>query len=470
MCTRHNPNELSARDGPAVAAMSSMVGCWVRQPPGIGMLIGCHGSHQDRSRLATVRAVPRAVNHFDAPVEHLHVRRHNLSLVLRLLAAQGPRSRAGVAATTGLTRATVSSLVADLIDRGLVKEVGPASDQGVGRPATLLQLDGSRVITLGLELEVGFTSVLANDLAGETVYQRWRPLSGASTAFDDLMPVLVKELRRAVEAVENNGRRVAGITVAVPGIADAERGVVVRAPNLGWRDEPLRQRLIDALGGDLSVDLDNEANMGSLAEFRAGAVAGTQHLVYVLAVNGVGAGVIIGGAVFRGGSGAAGEVGHTTVQPRGLQCACGSTGCWETTVGLRALLYDAVPDLAAGLMRDRRLSPEAKVAAVVARARANNPIAIKGLRRFGRWLGVGLANIVNSFNPQVIVLAGFLPDVAPWVMQEAMAALRANSLAESAQQCRIELSSLGFTAGALGCTIHASERLFADPTLVPLIV
>ena len=161
MCTWHNPNELSARDGPAVAAMSSMVGCWVRQPPGIGMLIGCHGSHQDRSRLATVRAVPRAVNHFDAPVEHLHVRRHNLSLVLRLLAAQGPRSRAGVAATTGLTRATVSSLVADLIDRGLVKEVGPASDQGVGRPATLLQLDGSRVITLGLELEVH------GDLTGE---------------------------------------------------------------------------------------------------------------------------------------------------------------------------------------------------------------------------------------------------------------------------------------------------------------
>jgi len=131
MCTWHNPNELSARDGPAAAAMSSMVGCWVRQPPGIGMLIGCHGSHQDRSRLATVRAVPRAVNHFDAPVEHLHVRRHNLSLVLRLLAAQGPRSRAGVAATTGLTRATVSSLVADLIDRALAAREDPKASETI---------------------------------------------------------------------------------------------------------------------------------------------------------------------------------------------------------------------------------------------------------------------------------------------------------------------------------------------------
>jgi predicted NBD/HSP70 family sugar kinase len=426
-------------------------------------VIDDHGSHDSVADLATVRVVTRA----DSPVEHLHVRRHNLSLVLRLLATQGPRSRAGVAAVTGLTRATVSSLVADLIDRGLVKEVGPKSDQRLGRPATLLQLDGSGVVTLGLELEVGFTAVLANDLAGDTVYQRRRALSGASTAFDDLLPILVKELRRAVDAVEEGGRRVAGVTVAVPGITDVGRGVVVLAPNLGWRDVPLRERLVEGLGREMPIELDNEANLGALAEFRKGALAGTPHLVYVLAVKGVGAGVIIDGSVFRGATGAAAEVGHTTVQPRGLPCACGSTGCWETTVGLRALLFDAVPDLAANLLRDRRLSPEGKVAPVVSRARANNPIALKGLKKFGRWLGIGLANIVDSFNPQVIVLAGFLPDVAPWVMPEAMAALEANALPESLLHCRVELTTLGFTAGALGCTIHASERLFTDPTLVP---
>lgn len=431
------------------------------------MLIDHHGSQENGSRLATVRAVTRASAHTGAPVEHLHVRRHNLSLVLRLLAAQGPRSRAGLAAVSGLTRATISSLVTDLIRRGLVKEVGLESDQRVGRPATLLQLDGSRVVTLGMEIDVGFTSVLANDLSGQTVYERRHSLSGAGTSFDELVPILAKELRRAIDAVDAVDRRVVGITVAVPGIADVDRGIVVRAPNLGWVEVPLRDRLRSALGTDLPIGLDNEANLGALAEYRVGAVAGTGHLVYVLAVSGVGAGVIIDGVVFRGASGAAGEVGHTTVQPRGLRCACGSSGCWETTVGLRALLYDAVPDLAAGLLRDRRLSPEAKVAPVISRAMANNPIALRGLKKFGRWLGIGLANIVDSFNPQVIVLAGFLPRIAPWVMQEAMTALRAHALAESVDRCSIELSTLGFTAGALGCTIHASERLFADPTLVP---
>jgi predicted NBD/HSP70 family sugar kinase len=406
------------------------------------------------------------VTTLDSPVDHLHVRRHNLSLVLRLLATHGARSRAGVADVTGLTRATVSSLVADLIDRGLAKEVGPKSDQRMGRPATLVQLDGSRVVTLGMELDVGFVSVLANDLAANTVYQRRRPVGGTSTAFADLLPVLVREVRRAIAAVEEQGARVAGLTVAVPGICDIDRGVVRRAPNLRWQDAPLGQRLHDELGESLSIAIDNEANLAALAEYRVGASAGASHLVYVLAVNGVGAGVVVDGELFRGASGAAGEVGHMTVQPKGAPCACGSSGCWETTVGLRALLYDTVPDLAPGLLRDTRLSPEAKVAPVLARARANNPIAIKGLRKFGRWLGVGLSNVVDTFNPEVIVLGGFLPSVAPWTMGEARKAFLANSMAESAAVCRIELTTLGFGAGALGGTIHAAERLFLDPTLV----
>ncbi len=415
-------------------------------------------------RLATVRDVTNR----DAPVEHLHVRRHNLSLVLRLLASQGARSRAGIAATTGLTRATVSSLVADLIQRGLVKDVGPETDQRVGRPASMLQLDGSQLVTLGMEIDVGFTAVIANDLAGQPVYQRRRQISGASLEFDELVPTLVKELRRAIASVEAEQRRVVGLTVAVPGIVDVEHGVVTRAPNLGWRMAPLGERLQVALGGQFPIMVDNEANLGALAEFRVGPHAGTNHLVYVMAVNGVGAGIIIGGSVFRGASGAAGEVGHMTVQPQGLHCACGSVGCWETTVSLKALLYDAVPDLAAGILRDRRLAPEAKLAPVIARASANNPIAIKGLRKFGRWLGIGMANIVDAFNPRVIVLAGFVPWVAPWVMEEAMRALRANSLSESADMCRIELSTLGFSAAAIGGTIQASERIFASPTLVPM--
>ncbi|MFZ4718909.1 MAG: ROK family protein [Ilumatobacteraceae bacterium] len=403
----------------------------------------------------------------DSPVEHLHVRRHNLSLVLRLLASHGPRSRAGVAELTGLTRATASSLIAELIDRGLVKEVGLKSEQRVGRPATLVQLDGSHVATLGVEVDLGFISVLANDLSGTTLYRKRRTLSGGSTSFEDILPSLVREMRRAITAVESMDARVAGASIAIPGIVDMDRGVVRRAPNLGWKDAPLGRRLRAEFGDSLPIVLDNEANLSALAEYHAGTSAGAQHLVYVLAVNGVGGGVVVGGELFRGASGAAGEVGHMTVQPRGSACACGSTGCWETTVGLRALLAEAVPDIAEELLQDTRLSPEAKVKIVCTRAEAEDPLALKGLRTFGRWLGVGLANIVDVFNPDVVILGGFLPAVAPWTMDEAQRAFRANAMSESAGACRIELSSLGWAAGAMGGTMLAAERLFLDPTLVP---
>ncbi len=405
----------------------------------------------------------------DSPVEHLHVRRHNLSLVLRLVAAQAHRSRASIAATTGLTRATVSSLVAELIQRGLVRDLGRETDQRVGRPATLLELDGSGVVTVGVELNVGYTSVIANDLAGTTVYERRRPLAAASSEFETLLPVLIGEIRRAIDAAETAGHSVAGIGVAVPGIVDAVTGVVVFAPNLGWRHVPLGDRLVAHFGSSLSIMVDNEANMGAVAEHRVGAATGADHLVYVLAANGVGSGVIVNGALFRGASGAAGEIGHTTVDPTGSWCACGSQGCWETKVGLEALLVAAVPDLAGGLLNDPRLGPEAKLASVVARAQAGDPVALGGLADFARWVGIGLANVIDMYNPEVVVLAGMLPDLAPWTMGEIEATVFDNSLKDSAKSCRLVLSTLGFSAAALGCVVRSSERLFADPTVVPFV-
>lgn len=401
------------------------------------------------------------------PVEHMHVRRHNLSLVLRLLAGGGPRSRADLAKVSGLTRATVSSLVADLIDRGLVRELGPGSEQRIGRPATLLDLDGAHVVTIGVELNVAYTSVQVNDLSGVTLYQRRRPITEASTDVESLIPILVNEINRGVSAAEDGQRRVVGISVAVPGVVNSVTGVVILAPNLGWRNVPLLALLAAELDGRIPLTLDNEANLGALAEYRNGHVAGSSHLVYVLVSTGVGGGIVVGGTLLRGVSGAAGEIGHMTIDEHGVRCGCGSLGCWETVVGLQPVLRAAVPDLADELMADHHLSIEARVAAVVARARAHDEVALAGLRQVGHWLGMGLANVVDLFNPDTVVLAGLVVDLAPWMMPSALAAFAAHTLADSAQHCRVELSTLGFSAAGLGGALLAAERVFADPTSVP---
>ena len=221
------------------------------------------------------------------------------------------------------------------------------------------------------------------------------------------------------------------------------------------------ERLEHALGADYPILVDNEANLAALAEHRLSREA--DNLVCVIGETGVGAGILIDGRLLRGVNGASGEVGHMAVVPDGLPCGCGGHGCWETVVGLRALLRAALPDRAAELEADVSRSPEEKVALVIERAEAGDAAVLAALERFGYWLGLGAANLANLFNPEVIVLTGFYRQIGPWV--------RASLDAEFASQsrpsggCRIELSALELSP-ARGGALLAADRIFDDPTLV----
>ena len=153
----------------------------------------------------------------------------------------------------------------------------------------------------------------------------------------------------------------------------------------------------------------------------------------------------------------------------GPLCGCGRRGCWEALVGLTQLVRSAVPDAAAELEAARNKGPEAKVGAVVARALAADPVALDALERLATWLGIGLSIIVNAFNPEVIILGGFFREIESWVLPIAERTMRENAMAADAGGCQLAVSTLGFSAAALGAAIHAAERVFDDPALVPLI-
>ncbi len=415
-----------------------------------------------------VRAAVHSPLRRDQPVGHLHVRRHNLSLVLRLLAGKEPRSRAGIAAITGLTRATVSSLASELTELGLVREIGLDPDGRRGRPATLLELDGSHVVTIGVELNVGSISVYVRDLGGREVLQR-RMAQSASGAADPA--VLIEALGRIITdtiiEVTSQGRHLSGLTVAAPGLVDIEQGSVRIAPNLGWRDVRLLDEIRPIVGPGVALWLDNEANLGALAEYRAGALAGTRNMAYMLIENGVGGGLIINGAVQRGASGGAGEVGHMTVQPvNGRLCGCGSHGCLETMVGLPALLHSAVPDVADAILADGELESEARTATVIERATDGDSVVLAALDEWAFWIGIGVANLIDLLDPEAVVLAGHTSHLARWVLPKVIEMAAANSMPGALRTCRIEVSALGFSAAALGGAIHAAERIFTDPTLM----
>ncbi|WP_311137492.1 ROK family transcriptional regulator [Streptomyces sp. I6] len=404
-----------------------------------------------------------------APADQVAVRRANLVRVLGVVRSAGPLSRAAAARHAGLTRATVSSLVAELIGRGLLRETGFQQDGTVGRPGRRLEIDGRAVSALGLEVNSRYLAAWSTDLAGRTRHERRvvhdATREGAERTIRALAGIAAELLGEARAA----GVRTAGIGVAVPGPVDTDGGTVRAAPNLGWRDVPAARLLRELLGlpDGTTVAVDNEANLAALAECgRAG--AGAADLVYVTGEEGIGAGIVVNGGLLRGAGGFSGELGHLQVDPAGGTCACGRTGCLETKVGLTAAIRIAAPDLAAGGAASR--DPRELAGELLRRATEGDPRALAGLDEIGRWLGIGLAVPVNLLNPEVIVLGGYFAAVAPYLLPAAMRELRERAVAGDAAVSRVTGSALGFSAAVRGAAGVIVEEVFADPTrLMPAV-
>jgi len=350
------------------------------------------------------------------------VRRHHLSLVLESLLRDGPRSRAALAERIGLTKATMSALVADLLDRRLVTE-GEAPRGRVGRPAVDVAAAGSSVGGLGLEIEVDRVAACVVDLAGD-VRVRLRRDGGNRRARPRQVLARVRSVaEQALADAEAAGIRCAGVTLAVPGLVDPSTRALFVAPNLHWLDVDLTV-LDDALG--FVVGVDNEANLGALAELRHGAARGLASFVYVSGDIGIGGGVVIDGSLVRGIHGFAGELGHVVVDPDGPPCACGARGCLEAFVGADA---DASPD---------------QLAAALATA---------------------LRSVVHLVDPEAVVLGGALAE--PEGVAEAVAErLRIDTLGGRWRPCAVRRSVLGRYAAAIGAATTVLDAVVADPTLI----
>ena len=394
------------------------------------------------------------------------LRRANLSLVLRQLRDHASLSRAGIAQATGLHRATVSNLMAEFLDRRLVREVGVEHAGAVGRPRRAVALHGAHIGALGMEINVDYIAVHGTDLSGRTLVERRIRFDAMGAGPDRSLRRLGLAARESIEAVKRAGAVPAGIGVAVPGLVDAVNGVVSLAPNLDWRDLPLAARLSSALGPErLPVAVDNDANLAALAEYTSGVAAGTSDMVYLTGEVGVGGGIISGGRLLAGADGFAGEVGHIMVDPAGESCGCGRTGCWETKVGLAALVRAATPEQAYGLPGLPVPDPEERVTEISRGLAAGDRRMLEAVAHAGRWLGAGGAIVANLVNPRVIVVGGHFAALAEWLLPHAQAELERLVMAAAAR-CRLVASDLGFGAAARGAASLVVGRLIDDPIMI----
>jgi predicted NBD/HSP70 family sugar kinase len=382
--------------------------------------------------------------------DHTDIRATNLAAVLGYLRREAPCSRAAIAAGTGLNKATVTSIVGDLLDRRLVRETQQTQNH-VGRPATLLVLDGSAYATIGLEVSAQGLTALGCDTAGEQVLRWHRAGPGVDAGPGKTIAALAALARRAITTVQSSGRRVLGITVGVPGLVNRD-GAVVLAAGLGWRDVPLRAELAAALGRpDIPVTVDNDASLGVLAEHLYGPLAGTANLIQLTGDTGVGAGIIADGRPLEGHLGYVGEIGHLRLVPDGPLCGCGRRGCLEALASLPAILAQ-IDGLAEG-------DPQLQLEQLIRRADADDAAVTKVLTEAGTHLGHGIAALVNILNPETVLLGGAYALLADRLIPAITKALAEATIAPDAGGCTIAASTFPHTATPLGATAHALTPL-----------
>jgi predicted NBD/HSP70 family sugar kinase len=393
------------------------------------------------------------------PATQRTLRRQNLGTVLQHVVRRGPRSRATIAQETGFNKSTVSSLVTELIEMGMLAERGAERTGTVGRPGLVVEVEGSGAAGVGLEVNVDYLAVRVVDLAGEVRHRAHEPVDLRGRDAGEMLDRLAAMAQAALGALREAGVRPAGITVALPGLVDAVTGTLLVAPNLHWEDLPVAAELGRRLGPDAPpIAADNDANLAALAELRTGAGEGLRDFVHVTGEVGIGAGVVLGGELLRGAHGYGGEFGHLTVEPTGRRCACGSVGCLETRAGLDALL-SAAEESTEG-------ADQQPVERLAARADAGDEKARAALAEGGRWLGIALASAANLLDPEAFVLGGYFAPLAEHLAPAAEAELRLRVLGAGRGLPALLTSPMGAEAAVCGAAGEVIERVMADPASV----
>jgi predicted NBD/HSP70 family sugar kinase len=381
------------------------------------------------------------------------VRRANLSAIVRELHNRGPLSRSELVSRTGLTRSAIRGLIGELVAADLVSEERAVPLGAPGRPSTVVRLNADRAVVLALEIAVDSLAVAAVGLGGEVLdlvrVDRPRSHLSVDATVADLVGLAAGMHRRRAHA-----GNLIGVGVAVVGVVRRTDGFVPMAPNLGWRDVPLGEHLATALDTTVPISVANEADSGALAEHRRGAAVGADHVIFISAEVGVGGGLIVDGRPLTGVAGYGGELGHIPVNPAGVACGCGSVGCWETEVGASALLQRAGHAPGGG---------RTEVDAVLREAAAGAPIALHALDVTGRWLGFGLAGLVNVFNPELVVLGGLFGRIHPFLATTLQSELERLTLPAPRALVRVVPATLGEDAPLIGAAELAFEPLLGDP-------
>jgi glucokinase-like ROK family protein len=377
------------------------------------------------------------------------IKKINTSIVLDVIVRQYPISRARISEITGLTKATVSSLVNGLIASHMVTESGMGESSG-GRKPVMLLFNKCAGYAIGIDLDIHCITGVLTDLEGNIVDEIIIDLEKLSV--DAVVADLKTCIHQLIERSPKSPYGIIGIGIGVPGMVN-EAGTIVFAPNLAWENVSIHQLIAEEFA--IPVILDNEANAGAVGEKQFGAGKSTSNMIYVSLGVGIGTGIIIKNELYRGFSGISGEMGHVTIEAHGRKCRCGNIGCWELYASENALL-----DKAQALSFASAHKPPT-IQELIRLAEAGNQEVIQLLVQMGQYLGMGIINIMNTFNPELIIIGSRLTAAEPWLLKPIQQMIAERSFPYSRREMRIEFSCLGAKSTVMGAAHFAIAHFFA---------
>lgn len=403
---------------------------------------------------------PRQFGTIEEILGSAQVREQHRALLLRLLWRARQTSRAELARKTGLSRSTISAIVADLLEGGLVEESHAGESSGGRKPIVLTFCDDAHLL-VGVDMGATHVGVVVTNLRAQVKGWSARPFPVRTKPLGAL--ALIQELiDEALAQAKGPKAKVLGIGVGVPSPVHPDHpGQLLPLILPKWAEVDLLDALHKTYG--LPVFVDNDANLGALAEAWWGEGRHANNLAFIKVAYGVGSGLIIDGRIHRGQDGTAGEIGHTSLDPSGPQCVCGLRGCINTLIGTQRLLelvVERAPKFPTSSLAARK---RPGLEHLVAAARERDPLALDIMAHVGRVLGTAIANLLNLLAPEVVVLGGGITEAGEALFGPIHETVRATSLARPGAQTPIQVSTLGIQGIALGAATLALEAALDDP-------
>ncbi|MUK90217.1 ROK family protein [Ornithinibacillus sp. L9] len=364
----------------------------------------------------------------------------NKSIILNKIRTGEPISRAQIAKETTLTPPTVSSIVKELIEEGIVRESELGESKG-GRKPTMLLINHSAFFVVGVDAGPNKIGCVLADLSGK-IYERTSIPLQEITSNEQFLSILVESIRTILKRVDQKGN-VIGIGVAMHGVVDVETGTSLVAPNLQLRDIPIKETLENEF--QMVIKVENDARAMALGESWFGNHGSLNSMLAVNLGSGVGAGVVINGKLYHGAQDIAGEVGHMTIDMHGEVCECGNRGCLQTFATGSAIAEQAGVDSGEEVFRLANEGNE-KYATI--------------LKETGAVIGVGLTNLIHIINPQVIVLGGGVAKSQKYILPSIQQTIEERGLTKAAKETKVVISNLGDDATLLGAVALLLVELF----------